>query len=66
MGTARSSFARRLLATHWLRVVAGNSVIHEEMVNISGPGQTLSVSLKDQSSANRSAGSTYLDAATNT
>jgi tetratricopeptide (TPR) repeat protein len=43
--------------THWLRVVAGNNVIHEEIVNISGPGQTLSIHLKDQSSANRTAGS---------
>jgi len=42
---------------HLLRVIAGNSVIHEEMVNISGTGQTLSVNLKEQSSANRSAGS---------
>src|SRR5260370_1254604 len=41
--------------THWLRVVAGNSVIHDEVVNISGPRQTLSINLKHQSSANRSA-----------
>ena len=41
---------------YWLRVSAGaGSVIHEEMVNVGGPGQILSIRLNDQSSANRSA-----------
>ena len=41
--------------TYWLRVSAGaGSVIHEELVNVGGPGQTLSIRLKEQSSANRS------------
>ena len=43
--------------TYWLRVCAGmNSVIHEEVVNIGGAGQVLSVRLSGQNTANRSAG----------
>jgi tetratricopeptide (TPR) repeat protein len=53
------SFEFRSVApgTYWLRVSAGmNTVIHEEVVNIGGAGQVLSVRLSSQNSANRSAG----------
>jgi tetratricopeptide (TPR) repeat protein len=41
--------------SHWLRVIVGmDKVIHEEMVNIGGTGQILSIRLSTQSTANRS------------
>ncbi len=41
---------------YWLRVSAGaGSVIHEELVNVGGPGEPLNIRLKNQSSANRTA-----------
>ena len=54
--TGPSSFKSASPGVYWLRVSAGaGSVIHEELVNVGGPGELLNIRLKNQSSANRTA-----------
>lgn len=52
-------FRSATVGTHELRVLAANGqLLHQEMVSISGPNQTLSIHLSDSTSANRSKDST--------